>query len=555
MFSVSARRVSFFISTRFSSFQYKKEKAPKFNARWTASGTDYLLTIYQGNVSFMKKITMRFHLTAVLFGIMNAPSAANYTYELSAEQPWAEGGSTTTTTNYVTVRSYVPGSNTLTYKSVPVYVSTYISGTNALGDVVGSVYNVYGSGTTAFIDPYNASNKTIIYPAVQILHTELLAINDDRLAIGTYYVLGGHDAGKGFIYDADFDQYTELVAPNTEWTYLSDINNSGQVLGTSINNGGATRKGFVYDCAGGFSTVDVPGSSWTVPVKIDDEGNIYGEVSGIADAAYFIARPDFFDIPSCLLVPRDDIAEPVVFNGGIDFEMSGDSAVGVKIADFDGGGVNDLLIYHEPGKTILYLGEAGFTEKIKYYGDEFNTLAEGIDIATEWDFNNDGWADKVKLGGNENWLYLSKADSIYHYVPQQLPSGNLRFGDLNGDALVDYVTFNGSFASIVYQVAQGEGFPDPDPIVDPTPVTEPDPAIGGDVQAIDPSAEKVELSGIIDEVNENSVLLTSGRVLWFNTDTIIKFNDTSGFDVGQKLEFKAWANPDGTLIAIKVEVV
>ncbi len=504
----------------------------------------------------MKKTTLAYLLMAMVLVLVfsNFANAANYSYELSAEQTWAENGTTNTTTNYVTVRAYVPGSNTVTYKSVPIYVPTYASESNALGDIVGSVYTIYGSGTTAYIDPYDGPKKTIIYPAVQILHTELLAINDDRLAIGNYYVLGGHASGKGFIYDAEFNQYTQFVAPNTEWTNLSDINNIGQILGTSINNDGATRKGFVYDCANQFTTIDVPGSSWTVPKKIDDEGNIYGAVSGIADAAYFIARPDFNDFPSCLLVPRDDVAEPVVFNGGLSFELSGDNALGVKIADFDGRGVNDLLIYHEPGKTILYLGEEEFDQKIKYYGDEFNTLAEGIEFETEWDFNNDGLVDKVQRDGNENWLYLTNNDGNYHYVPQQLPSGNLKFGDLNGDGLVDYVSFSGSFASIVYQSAQSAS--GSDPIVDPNPVTEPDPdqVINGDVPAIDFNAESVELSGVIAEVRENSVLLASGNILWFNADTIIKFNDASGFEVDQTLDFKAWENPDGALIGIKVEV-
>lgn len=128
------------------------------------------------------------------------------------------------------------------------------------------------------------------------------------------------------------------------WTDLGDINNLGQIVGTSINDDGASRKGFVYDCQNGFEAIDVPGSSWTVPKKIDDEGNIYGIVNGIIDATYFIARPDSRTYPSCSLVPRDDVAEPIVFSGGISFELSGDSALGVKIGDFDGRGINDLLI-------------------------------------------------------------------------------------------------------------------------------------------------------------------------------------------------------------------
>jgi hypothetical protein len=300
-------------------------------------------------------------------GMSAIAKATNYSYELSEEQTWTDGGSTSNTSEYVTVRSYVPGSDSVTYKNVLLYTPTYTSEANALGDVVGSVYNIYGSGTTAFADPYDGPKRTVVYPAFQILHTSLFAINNDRLAIGTYYVLGGHDAGDGFIYDVIYDQYTPLVAPNTKWTDLGDINNSGEIIGTSINGDGAIRKGFTYNCLNGFETFDIPGSSWTIPKKIDDDGNIYGIVSGIADATYFIARPDYVDSnPTCSLVPRDDIADPVVFSGGTSFELSGDYAHGVRIADFDGHGVNDIFVYHEPGKWILYLGEDDFKNKIKY---------------------------------------------------------------------------------------------------------------------------------------------------------------------------------------------
>ena len=505
----------------------------------------------------IKSISLLFFIA---IGVSSISEAATYSYELSEDQTWAEGGSTSTRTEYVSVRSYVPGSKSITYKTVAIYTPSYSSEANALGDTVGSVFNIYGSGTTAYADPYDGPKRTVIYPAFQILHTRLLAVNDDRLAIGSYNVLGGHAAGKGFIYDLIYDQYTQLAAPNTEWTDISDINNLGQIIGTSINNDGATRKGFTYNCNNGFETFDVPGSSWTVPKKIDDEGNIYGVVSGIAGATYFIARPDFVDDNSnCSLVPRDDWADPVAFGGGTSFELSGDHALGVKIGDFDGGGVNDLLVFHEIGKTILYLGEEGFDSKIKYYGDEFDTLAEGVDIATEWDFNNDGLIDTVVNNGTGNLLFFAKDDGSYYYVPQQLPGGNLKFGDLNDDGRVDFAIFSGAYVSIGYQTTQSTSGPDPitspDPVADPDTVTDPGPVLDGEVPAIDANAYKIETSDTIEEIRENSVLLSSGKILWFNSESIIKFNDASGFEVEQTLEFKAWQNPDGALIGIKVEVI
>jgi len=491
-------------------------------------------------------------LLAAVLAISGSAGATDYTFELSEQQPWADTATTDTSTSYVTVRAYVPGSNSINYTTIPIYTPTYTSESNALGDVVGSVYHIYGSGTTAFVDPYDGPKQTIIYPAVQILHTKLLAINDDRLAIGNYNVLGGHAAGRGFLYDVIYDQYTEVVPPNTVWTSLADINNLGQIAGTSINDDGASRKGFVYDCLNGFQSVDVPDSSWTVPAKIDDEGNIYGFVSGIDGAQYFIAHPDVSAESNCSLVPREDVAELVNFSAASSFELSGDHALGVKIADFDGLGINDLLVYHEVNKTILYLGETGFEDKVKYYGDEFNSLAEGVELETEWDFNGDGLIDILESNGTDNTLYITKPDGGYSYVPQYLPTGNLKIGDLNGDGLVDIATFSGGYASISYQVTEpvvAEPVIEPDPAIDPEPIlTDGDPVVDYD-------AEKVERTETIVEVRGDSVFLSSGETLWFNAESILKFGDASAFEAGQFLEFKAWKNSDGSLVAIKVEVV
>ncbi len=511
-------------------------------------------------------------------GIATSSLATTYTYELSNEQTWSDGGSSNTAVSNVSVRVYVPGSKRVSYKTVPIYTPTYASEANSLGDVVGTVYTIYGSGHTAYVDPHDGPKKTVVYPAVQILHTELLSVNDDRLAVGNYHVLGGHARGRGFIYDVVHDQYTELVAPNTAWTDIGDINNAGRIVGTRINDDGATRKGFVYDCYMGFEEFDVPGSWWTVPQKIDDEGNIYGTVSGIADAAYFIARPDYADPdPPCSLVPRDDVAEPLIFGNGFSFEMSGDEARGVKIGDFDGGGVKDLLVYHEIGKTILYLGETGFDDKIRYRGNEFNSLGAPDQHSGGWDFDNDGLEDRFVQNGRQNLLYLARAEGEYFYVPQSLPGGNLKLGDMDGDGLVDILTFSGGFVSISYQ-SGGSGSiyfpaPDPDPVPvgvresDPAPdrAAEPDrgpksdpalaPVSGGGSPAVDFDAIKIEDFAVIAEVRENSLLLSSGAVLWFNRDSVIKLNDAFGFDTGQSIEFKAWANPDGALICIKAEIV
>jgi hypothetical protein len=132
--------------------------------------------------------------------------AVTYTIELSLDQPWISGGTSSGTTQYVSVRSYVPGSNSVSYRTIPIRTSTYQSEANALGDVVGTVHRIYGSGNQGYVDPYDGPKRTTNYPYA--LHTNMIAINDERYAVGNHYP-------RGFIYDIVYDHFLDFNVPNT----------------------------------------------------------------------------------------------------------------------------------------------------------------------------------------------------------------------------------------------------------------------------------------------------------------------------------------------------
>lgn len=497
-------------------------------------------------------------LTLMTLLISASALATEYTFEVGTEPTWAPSGTSSTTATAVTVRSYVPGSSTTTYRNVTIYTPTYTSDANALGDTVGTVYSIYGTGNTAWVNLSGIGKSTVIYPISEIMHTQLFAINDQRFAIGTYYLLGG--VGKGFMYDAIYDQYATIQYPGAAgWSTLIDINNAGRMIGMHSEDGGYTRSSYTYDCLNGYQNFVIPGATWTIAQQIDDQGNIYGYMNGIPDAGYFIAHPvTQDDLSVCQLFPRDDIPPPITFGNPFTFELGGDTAVVVRVADFDGGGVDDLLIYHEPGVTILYTGESSFDQRVTY-ADNITTLFPAVADPTQWDFNNDGIYDKpIK---NNYSVQLSKPDGSFYYVPQVLPTGGPKaFGDFNGDGLIDVVVFAGAWATIYYQI------PDTAPATDPAPApttggsgsttttTTTTTTTSGDVPAISPDAQQVELERTVDVVNTSNVVLTSGQTLWISADTAITYNDSAGFAVGQNIQFKAWENPDGALIAISVEL-
>lgn len=554
----------------------------------------------------------------ILLLVVTVGSASAYTYDVSFEQPWVDVSTTTSNVDYVQVRSYVPGSNTITYKTVPIYSSTTTSGANSLGDVVGYTNNIYGT-SPAFVDPYDGAKYTLEYPTYQLMKTRLYSVNDQRLALGDYMQTGAivHE----YIYDLIYKKYTTLSELDPNWTHLSDMNNQGQVVGTSLEGG------FSYDCQNGESIINVEGSTWTKPQKIDDQGNVYGTFSSPdMEETYFIATPD---MPTgeitCSLI-RDDVFEPIVFGNSLSFEMSGDYAYAISVADFNGRGTADILIDHG-GKVILYKGEQNFDKKTKYYGESFSTIFDNqfpdvVIPADVTDVNNDGIDDSIINDGSKTQISLGKGDGTYYYVPQILNKVS-KFADMNDDGYADIITVNGAMISVEFQ--------QPAPETPPADTTAPVITLLGsspvDVEVnttyndagatasdnvdvnvsvivtnpvntgvlgtytvtydasdssgnaatqvtrtvnvvdtsvpeipidgippISPDAEEIEFAGIVEEIIDSNNLVIDGKIVWISSDTIYTVNEDVPVSVGLPAQVKGMQNPDGQVIGITVEI-
>jgi len=416
-------------------------------------------------------------------------SALAYTYDVTSEKPWTDEAVTTDTSQTVSVRSYVPGSNTITYRDINVYSSNTAAGSNSLGDSVGYVSNIYGT-SPAWVDPYDGYRYSIMYPTYQVIRTLLFTVNDNRIALGDYYPTGA--TRHPFLYDLIHRKYT--ILPDISGAWVSDMNEAEQIVGIRLYEGGAVRKGFVYDCKDGLTEIEFPGATWTIVSKIDDQGNIYGthNAPGL-DERYFIARPDTptTDL-GCSLVGRDDTFKPIKFHATpVVFEMGGDTVKEIVVADVNQRGRNDILIDYGQDFTeyevVMHQAEGKFQKSKTFVNLSIEqvlaTKYPDVTVPVFTDVNNDGIEDQIIETGNTVTFSLGKGDGTFHYVPQT--EAARRIADINNDGYLDLIKINGKFVEVYYQrvpKTTTEPAPTDTTVTDPV-VTDPAPA---DPVATDP---------------------------------------------------------------------
>jgi len=97
-----------------------------------------------------------------------------------------------------------------------------------------------------------------------------LAINNHGEVTGNYFDSDGIGE-HGFIYERGV--VTPLDVPGATQTVPVAINNSGEIAGKYVSGG--SQHGFVYD-DGAFTTIDVPSALSTRAVAINDRGDIVG---------------------------------------------------------------------------------------------------------------------------------------------------------------------------------------------------------------------------------------------------------------------------------------
>ena len=86
-------------------------------------------------------------------------------------------------------------------------------------------------------------------------------------------------------------QYTSLQVPGSSYTVALGINNQGQIAGSFVSNG--IQSGFLYS-NGNFQTIACPNASFTIAQGINDNGVIVGWCNPTGSAQGFIYQNGSF---------------------------------------------------------------------------------------------------------------------------------------------------------------------------------------------------------------------------------------------------------------------
>lgn len=164
--------------------------------------------------------------------------------------------------------------------------STVVSGINNVGQVVGSCTD------GAFVRDRSGNITVLNFPGAE--GTVASGINDLGHVVGQYWgTLFGQALQRfhGFIWKNGEYITIDAAFPNAMFTSLSGINNAGQIIGTYLHqrpgssdpNDYDSELAFVYD-NGSFTSLDFPGATapfvccgaTTLPMDINNAGQILG---------------------------------------------------------------------------------------------------------------------------------------------------------------------------------------------------------------------------------------------------------------------------------------
>ncbi len=174
--------------------------------------------------------------------------------------------------------------------------SSYAKGINESGQIVGNAVFDGASDGHAFL--YDDGVMTDIGALLGLSRAE--AINDNSQVVGYY---GDYPNRRAFLYDSGV--VVDLGTLGGDESIAYDINNSGQIVGSSELAGSAYNQAFLYDDGEMFNLNDLidPSSGWSLQYAkgINSYGQIVGsgKIGGVTHA--FLMTPVPEPATLCLL--------------------------------------------------------------------------------------------------------------------------------------------------------------------------------------------------------------------------------------------------------------
>jgi len=166
--------------------------------------------------------------------------------------------------------------------------------------------------------------------------------------------------------------YTNIDLPGVVTTVASNINNSGQIVGSYVDSLG-TQHGFVTEKDGGFTTIDFPGAVSTTGLGINDKGEVTGSYTDDAGIVHgFLLRDGNlspFDFPGSIFMLPITINNKGQIVGEYQLGTAGDQNVHGFL--FDNGSFN--TIDEGSGQDGFFFTEAiGTNSRGEVVGDFFD---------------------------------------------------------------------------------------------------------------------------------------------------------------------------------------
>ncbi len=182
------------------------------------------------------------------------------------------------------------------------------------------------------------------------------------------------------------------------------------------------------------------------------------------------------------------------------------------------------------------------------------------------DLNDDGLIDIALTLKNEPKLGIMEGVGMGELTAMEMVAGVspvLSFDDFDGNGYPDqfFVELSDpakldsdALLSIRYQLTGGAGSTASGAGAGTTTdAATPAPPTNSDFPAVDPSADPLELQGVITEVDANRFVV-AGITIWFDNNATFKYEDGYSLDIGQPAQVEAYANVDGSGTAIKVQI-